>query len=203
MGNPTNDNNKPNTTICAKSYSKQSQKEEDFERETCHSPTYFSMFTKTLNVPSNSPQQFSNFPCAKRSGFGQVKPPLTQDTIPPELLPGIDNCLAYQDGIELHDLLPNKTTAEQAAVQQISIALHITKLKGSIASRSNTSCLLQESRLGRVLPPLSEDCSVMIVKCRATSTHMKSTKYKCNNIQRILELQKKIIPRGRTYRYPL
>lgn len=59
-----NNNNKPNAILCAKCYKEQSPKEEDFERENCHSTACLSMFTQTLNLQSNSPNQFSNFPCA-------------------------------------------------------------------------------------------------------------------------------------------
>ena len=131
---------------------------------------------------------------SKQNGFGPVEEPPTLHTlhtIHTQLRPGTHDYLAYRDGIELHDLLSNATAAELAAVQQIAIAMHITRLKGSIGSRGNTSCLLQESTLGLILPHLPDECSVIIVKRRTTSSRMKSTKYKRHNIQRMLELLKK------------
>ena len=144
---------------------------------------------------------------SKQNGFGPVEEPPTLHTlhtIHTQLHPGTHDYLAYRDGTELHDLLSNATAAELAAVQQIAIAMHITRLKGSIGSRGNTSCLLQESTLGLILPHLPDECSVIIVKRRTTSSRMKSTKCKRHNIQRMLELLKKTITQhGRTSRYPM
>ena len=85
--------------------------------------------------------------------------------------------------------MSNATNAEEAAIRPIAPAFSIINLTGgNIASRGNTSCLLQESRLGLILPNLPENCRVVIVKRRDTSSRMRSTKYKRYNIETMLRL---------------
>ena len=129
---------------------------------------------------------------SEKSGFGRIPPPPISGDPPDDLQAGTPEYQAFQDYCRLHTLLSNATAAEIVAVRRISIAQQITRLNGGgIASAGNTSCLLQETTLGTILPPLPQDCSVIIIKRQGTSSRMKSTKYKRSNIQDMITLLKK------------
>ena len=108
---------------------------------------------------------------------------------PEDLVEGTPQWQHYDDHITLQHLMLNATNAEEAAIRPISPAFGIIFLSGgNIASRGNTSCLLQDSRLGLILPHLPENCRIIIVKQRNTVGRMRSTKYKRSNIQLMLHL---------------
>ena len=129
---------------------------------------------------------------SERNGFGIIPPPPNSEDPPPDLQTGTPEYQSFQDYCELHALLSNATAAEMCAVRRIYIAQQITRLNGGgIASAGNTTCLLQETTLGTILPPLPQNCSVIIITRRGTSSRMKSTKYKRANIQRMITLLKR------------
>lgn len=133
---------------------------------------------------------------SKKCGFGPIPPPPTATKLAEVQATHPFNTAyhdAYRDYIELHGLMTNLTDAEQAAIKPIAIAMQITKLSGgNIASAGNTTCMLQETTIGLVLPRLPRDCFVVIVKRRnSSSSRMTTTKYKRRTIERTLELLKK------------
>jgi hypothetical protein len=66
---------------------------------------------------------------------------------------------------ELRNLLSNFTAAEEVATHQIAPTLSIVCLsQGSLASKGNTSCVWQKSRLTVILPNLPAECKFIVVK---------------------------------------
>ena len=121
---------------------------------------------------------------SEKNGFGVIQRPALETSLssvvprPPQIYPdnldpGTLQYEYYNDHITLQLLLSNATNAEEAAICPIAPAFSIIHLTaGNIASRGNTSCLLQESRLGLILPNLPEDCRVVIVKRSETASRM-------------------------------
>ena len=90
-----------------------------------------------------------------RNGFGPVH-------IPPAVtLEVIGN---EQKWFVLHNALNNLTGAEEAAIRQISPLISIVSLKnGNFASKGNTSCVYQKSKLSQILPNLPSECSYIVI----------------------------------------
>jgi hypothetical protein len=96
---------------------------------------------------------------------------------------------------ELRNLLSTLTAAEEAAIRQIAPTLSIVHLsQGSMASKSNTSCVWQKSRLTRILPNLPAECKFIVVKRISNNnshTSIMSTTFWRENIARALYLLQK------------
>ena len=123
-------------------------------------------------------------PLSRRNGFG---PACIQYPVPsPEEDPNI------RYGRELFHLLSNCTAAEEAAIRQIIPMISITRLAmGNIASKGNTTCIWQESKLNMVLPNLPSECKIIVIHSSSngsSTTQLKSTQFKRENIARILHL---------------
>ena len=83
-------------------------------------------------------------------------------TIPP---PADDEPRQITVARKLRELLPTLTAVEEAAIRQIAPLLSIIRLAhGNIASRGNTSCVWQKSKLSTVLPNLPEECKFMVIE---------------------------------------
>ena len=173
--------------LCNSCNREQSAKDEDAYRKYFIISSHYDIHHTQLHVTSRCtvldlPLRFS-----EKSGFGII--PRPPQLCPDNLLEGTPQYNHYHDHITLQRLMSNATNAEEAAIRPIAPAFSIINLTGgNIASRGNTSCLLQESRLGLILPNLPENCRVVIVKRRDTSSRMRSTKYKQYNIETMLRL---------------
>ena len=88
------------------------------------------------------------------------------------------------------------TAAEEAAIRQITPLISIVRLDhGNLATKGNTSCVWQQSKLSRILPNLPTECKFVILTRRQRShdngnnqSQLKSTKFKRAKIQEALEL---------------
>ena len=121
-----------------------------------------------------------------RNGFGPVPIP------PPVPFEEITN---EQKWFVLHNALNDLTGAEEAAIRQISPLISIVSLKnGNIASRGNTSCVYQKSKLSRILPNLPSECSYIVIRRRQrsktnnTNYSLKETKFKKTKMLGVLIL---------------
>jgi hypothetical protein len=103
------------------------------------------------------------------------------------------------DARSLQTLMENMTLAEEQAISRIVPMLKIVSLKqGNLASRGNTTCVFQKSKLHTVLPNLPRECKYIIVKrksrCNNTNNAhpgLKSTKFRRQVIADVLRLLKK------------
>lgn len=97
---------------------------------------------------------------------------------------------------KLREILTTLTAVEEAAIRQIAPLLSIVRLShGNIASKGNTSCVLQKSKLARVLPNLPEDCKFIVIERQkrnadGTRTGIKSTKFRRDKMVEVLRLLK-------------
>ena len=104
--------------------------------------------------------------------------------------PNFDKCR------RLHELMQSLTAAEEAAIRQITPLISIVRLDhGNLATKGNTSCVWQQSKLNLVLPNLPRECKFVILTRRQRSndngnnqSQLKSTKFKRSKIQEALEL---------------
>jgi hypothetical protein len=107
---------------------------------------------------------------------------------------------------ELSKLLSTFTSAEEAAIRQITPLISIVRLKeGNIGAKGNTHLVWQQSKLQLVLPNLPHECKFIIMK-RASgnsngqgtgnhgSSQIKSTKFERHKIARALELLVETVP---------
>ena len=96
----------------------------------------------------------------------------------------------------LHELMQSLTAAEEAAIRQITPLISIVRLDhGNLATKGNTSCVWQQSKLNLILPNLPTECKFVILTRRQRShgnannqSQLKSTKFKRAKIQEALEL---------------
>ena len=67
----------------------------------------------------------------------------------------------------LHELMQSLTAAEEAAIRQITPLISIVRLDhGNLATKGNTSCVWQQSKLNLILPNLPTECKfVTILTC--------------------------------------
>ena len=114
-------------------------------------------------------------------------------TIPP---PADDEPRQITVARKLRELLPTLTAVEEAAIRQIAPLLSVIRLAhGNIASRGNTSCVWQKSKLSTVLPNLPEECKFIVIErqkrnANGTRTGIKSTKFRKDKIVEALRLLK-------------
>jgi hypothetical protein len=91
------------------------------------------------------------------------------------------------------------TLVEEAAIRRIAPMMSIVGLKqGNLASRGNTSCVYQKSRLQSILPNLPRECYYIIVKRQSRTNNsnnagrgLKSTKFRRLIIHEVLLLLKR------------
>lgn len=97
---------------------------------------------------------------------------------------------------ELHTLLNSFTSAEEAAIRQITPLVSIVRLAhGNIGAKGNTTCVWQQSKLNLILPNLPSQCKFIVVKRTSTTTsQVKSTKFKRQKIHRALILLRDTVP---------
>lgn len=93
---------------------------------------------------------------------------------------------------ELYDLLTTFTSAEEAAIRQITPMVSIVRLThGNLATKGNTTCVWQQSKLNLVLPNLPQSCQFIVIKrTSSTTSQVKSTRFKRERISRALVLLK-------------
>ena len=96
------------------------------------------------------------------------------------------------NGRRLQSLLMSFTSAEEAAIRQITPLVSLVRLStGSIGMKGNTSCVWQQSKLNIVLPNLPNECKFIVVQRRATNranNDLSSTKFERAKIAEVLEL---------------
>ena len=88
------------------------------------------------------------------------------------------------------------TAAEEAAIRQITPLISIVRLNhGNLATKGNTSCVWQQSKLNLILPNLPSECKFVVLTRRQRSpnntnnqSQLKSTKFKRAKIQEALQL---------------
>ena len=65
----------------------------------------------------------------------------------------------------VYDALNNLTGAEEAIIRQIAPLISIVTLcNGNLASRGNTLCVYQKSKLSKILPNLPSKCQFIIIR---------------------------------------
>jgi len=96
---------------------------------------------------------------------------------------------------ELHTLLNSFTSAEEAAIRQITPLVSIVRLAhGNIGSKENTTCVWQQSKLNLIMPNLPSQCKFIVVRRTSTTTSkVKSTKFKRQKIHRALILLRETV----------
>ena len=123
---------------------------------------------------------------SSRNGFGPVPIP-----------PAMDECRSEMVRVWriIYDLVNNLTGAEEAAIRQIAPLISIVSLRnGNIASRGNTSCVYQKSRLSKILPNLPSECRYIVIRRRQRSRgnnnnySLKETKFNRDKIAMVLRL---------------
>ena len=88
---------------------------------------------------------------------------------------------------ELHKLLSNFNSAEEAAIRRIAPMMSIIKLShGNIGSKGNTRCAHIDSKLATILLNLPDECRYIVVQRTRRGGGIKNTKYKRDNIERAL-----------------
>jgi hypothetical protein len=105
----------------------------------------------------------------------------------------------FSDARRLQFLMRDMTLVEEYAIRRIAPMMSIVRLKqGNLASRGNTSCVYQKSRLQSILPNLPHECKYIIVKRKSRSNNsinagpgLKSTKFRRHVIHEVLVLLKK------------
>ena len=113
--------------------------------------------------------------------------------------PAMDECRYDMERVWriIYDLVNNLTGAEEAAIRQIAPLISIVSLRnGNIASRGNTSCVYQKSRLSKILPNLPSECRYIVIRRRQRSRgnnnnySLKETKFSRDKIAMVLRLLK-------------
>jgi len=103
------------------------------------------------------------------------------------------------DARRLQFLVNDMTLVEEAAIRRIAPMMYFVGLKqGNLASRGNTSCVYQKSRLQSILPNLPRECNYIIVKRLSRTNNsnnahqwLKSTKFRRRVIHKVLVLLKR------------
>jgi hypothetical protein len=99
---------------------------------------------------------------------------------------------------ELRCLLQSFTSAEEAAIRQITPLLTIIKLsEGNIGTKGNSHLVWQKSNLSLILPNLPEQCKFIVIrrnKNSVNSSRVHSTTFERKKIQRALELLSLTVP---------
>ena len=92
----------------------------------------------------------------------------------------------------MQSLLTNLTSAEEAAIHQITPLISLVRLStGSIGMKGNTSCVWQQSKLNIILPNLPHECKFIVIQRRSTNranNELTSTKFERAKIAEVLEL---------------
>ena len=99
--------------------------------------------------------QFGRY-LSSRNGFGPVPIP-----------PAMDECRSEMVRVWriIYDLVNNLTGAEEAAIRQIAPLISIVSLcNGNIASRGNTLCVYQKSRLSKILLNLPSEWRFIVIR---------------------------------------
>jgi hypothetical protein len=102
-----------------------------------------------------------------------------------------------QKAYELRELLNSFTSAEEAAICQITPLLTIIKLsEGNIGTKGSSHLVWQRSNLSLILPNLPEQCKFIVIRRKnsgsSSTTH--SATFQRRKIQRALELLSAIVP---------
>ena len=81
--------------------------------------------------------------------------------------------------VKLYHLLNSLTPAEEAAIRRIIPLLSLVRLShGNIGSRGSVHCVWVQSKLGKVLPNLPEECKFIVVtRLGANGCRMNSLKF--------------------------
>ena len=132
-----------------------------------------------------------------RNGFGQVQ------YVSDDILKDNISSPFYQQYLlaqELQKLLLSFTMVEEAAIRTIVPLLSITRLThGNIATKGNTSCVWEKSKLYKVLPNLPTDYKWIIINCcykdgKSGESKLHSTTFERRKIQRSLEILQQTVP---------
>lgn len=94
---------------------------------------------------------------------------------------------------KLYHLLNNLTPAEEAAIQRIIPLLSFVRLThGNISSCGSVHCIWVQSKLGKVLPNLPEECKFIVVTRQgANGCRINSLKFEKKKIAEVLTLLKR------------
>ena len=136
-----------------------------------------------------------------RNGFGPVEyfhHKNYTEKIPPNVIDDPNYRICHQ----LHCLLTDITLAEEAAIRQITPLISIVRLThGNCATKGNTSCVWQESKLNLVLPNLPKECCYVLIRFKSKKNNknnerspLRSTKFKRKKIELILRLLVLTVP---------
>ena len=136
-----------------------------------------------------------------RNGFGPVEyfhHKNYTEKIPPNVIDDPNYKICHQ----LHCLLTDITLAEEAAIRQITPLISIVRLThGNCATKGNTSCVWQESKLRLILPNLPKECCYVLIRYLSKKKRknnekspLKSTKFKRKKIELILKLLVLTVP---------